>query len=74
VVVRRTSDDQQAVALYRFSPDPAEAPVPPGPWHAALDTAAVEWSGPGTGVPATVPIEQRHVTLAPWSAVLLVSS
>jgi maltooligosyltrehalose trehalohydrolase len=73
VVLRRTSDHQQAVALFRFSAEPADAPVPPGPWHLALDTAATEWAGPGTGVPETVPQGTAQVALAPWSAVLLVS-
>jgi maltooligosyltrehalose trehalohydrolase len=74
VVLRRTSDDQQAVALFRFSPEPAEVAIPPGPWRLALDTAAAEWAGPGTAVPGTVPLDTTQVTLAPWSAVLLVSA
>jgi maltooligosyltrehalose trehalohydrolase len=73
VVLRRTRDDQQAVALFRFSPEPADVPIPPGPWRVGLDTAAGEWAGPGSTVPETVPIEQTQVTVAPWSAVLLVS-
>jgi maltooligosyltrehalose trehalohydrolase len=73
VVLRRTSEDQQAVALFRFSSAPAAGAIPPGPWHLALDTAAAEWEGPGTSVPETVPLDTTHVTLAPWSAVLLVS-
>jgi maltooligosyltrehalose trehalohydrolase len=73
VVLRRTSEDQQAVVVLRFAPDPAAVVVPPGPWRLLLDTAATEWAGPGTSVPPTLPLGQTEITLAPWSAVLLVS-
>ena len=51
-------------------PTTVTLPLLPGPWYKRLDSAAPEWSGPGSAVPTTLTEEAVRLTLPAWACLL----
>jgi maltooligosyltrehalose trehalohydrolase len=70
--VRRWSHANATLMLCHFGGVPASVtlPIPPGPWHKRLDSAAPEWYGPGSVVPTVLTAEDVRLTLPPWACLL----
>lgn len=70
--VRRWSDDDQVFLLFHFGSGTLQKAVelPAGAWRKALDSAGVEWRGPGSQFPASLTGGVTDLTIPPWSAVV----
>jgi maltooligosyltrehalose trehalohydrolase len=71
LVVKRGSGGHEVYLLFNFNEQPIPFPVLPlsSRWKCLLDSAAVQWGGPGSSLPPIVdPAKAELISLAPHSA------
>ncbi|MBE0597802.1 MAG: malto-oligosyltrehalose trehalohydrolase [Desulfuromonadales bacterium] len=71
VWLHRWRDDRPTLLLLSFSDQATSAPLPvaEGRWRKVLDSAELEWNGPGATLPGSM-AGGETVTLSPWNAAL----
>jgi maltooligosyltrehalose trehalohydrolase len=77
VVLRRPHTPANVALVLSFAPHErtVSLPLPSGQWSVLLDSADSRWAGPGSSFARTFVVRQQaDVTLAPWSALLLLQN
>ncbi|HZD17967.1 MAG TPA: malto-oligosyltrehalose trehalohydrolase [Actinomycetota bacterium] len=68
--LRRRAERDEALALFHFGEEAAEARLPAGTWRRAIDSTDVRWGGRGGQVPELVAGEREPVPMVPAGFVL----
>ncbi|NLF67898.1 MAG: malto-oligosyltrehalose trehalohydrolase [Candidatus Anammoximicrobium sp.] len=71
MAVRSGSADRELIVVFHFGAETAEttARLPSGTWDKLLDSADVQWGGPGSGLPPRLASSgEVQLSLAPYSA------